>query len=133
MTVGPQLLVFDFDETIVACNSDVWINQLSPGGTIPSEIKSKYKDDWNEYMRNVFKHLNDSGVSEEQIKKCLEGMPLIPGMKELFLNCKNNGPDKYELIIISDANTVFINHFLLFNGLDKVFRYLLGLNLQFSY
>ena len=33
-----ELVIFDFDETIVECNSDTFINVLAPNGKIPEEI-----------------------------------------------------------------------------------------------
>ena len=124
MTINyPELIAFDFDETIVACNSDTYINQLAPDGSIPQEIYDQIQpDNWTGYMQNVFEYLNQCKVGESQMKKCLETMPLVDGIKELILNCRNSGPHKYELIIISDANTFFINHFLQFHQLDRAFR-----------
>ena len=124
MTINcPELIAFDFDETIVACNSDTYINQLTPDGSIPQSIyDQRQPDNWTGYMQNVFQYLNQCKVGESQMKKCLETMPLVDGIKELILNCRNSGPHKYELIIISDANTFFINHFLQFHQLDRAFR-----------
>jgi len=125
MTIdGPELVVFDFDETIVDCNSDTFINELATDGVIPEEIVQKYYDhnNWIAYMKQVLTYLHKTGVNEEQLRSCLKRMPLIAGMKDLIFNLKNSGPQKYELIIISDANTVFIGQSLEFNQMDKAFR-----------
>ena len=123
--LGPELVVFDFDETIVNCNSDTFINSLATDGRIPLEITDKYFDckNWTEYMRQVFTYLHKIGVTEEDLRNCLKKMPLIDGVKDLILNMKNCGPNKYELIIISDANTLLIGQSLEFHRIDKAFRY----------
>jgi len=126
MTIdGPELVVFDFDETIVGCNSDTFINELSSDGVIPEEIINKYYDykNWTQYMKQVLSYLHRSGVTEQDLRNCLQRMPLVDGMKDLIFNLKNSGPQRFELIIISDANTVFIGHTLEFHQMDKAFRY----------
>lgn len=125
MTIdGPELVVFDFDETIVDCNSDTFINELSSDGRIPEDIINKYYDhnNWTQYMKQVLNYLHKCGVTEENIRNCLQRMPLIDGIKELICNLKNCGPQRFELIIISDANTVFIGQALEFHQIDKAFR-----------
>ena len=121
---GPELVAFDFDETIVDCNSDTFINSLAPDGKIPDHIVKKFYDnnDWTEYMRQVLKYLHECGKTEQEIRDCLKQMPLTKGFKQLIQNMKNCGPNRYELIIISDANTVFIGQCLETNGMDKAFR-----------
>jgi hypothetical protein len=61
MTIdGPELVVFDFDETIVGCNSDTFINELSTDGLIPNEIISKYWDytNWTQCMSSLSINVN---------------------------------------------------------------------------
>ena len=121
---GPELVAFDFDETVVDCNSDTYINCLAPDGRIPDRIVHNYYNDkdWIQYMRHVLAYLHESGVTEKDIRECLNTMPMIKGVKDLIQNMKNCGPNRYELIIISDANTVFISQSLEANGIDKAFR-----------
>ncbi len=75
-------------------------------------------------MKQVFNYLHKCGVTETDIRSCLQRMPLVDGLKDLISNLKNCGPKLFELIVISDANTVFIGHTLEFHQLDKAFRYL---------
>ena len=127
-----DLVVFDFDETIVNCNSDTFINALAPGGTIPDTIWNSFLDDndWTAYMQQVFGYLHRSGVTEQQYKHCLAQLPFVDGMEALLCNLgkltKISGQEqllkKFEVIIISDANTFFINYNLQCNKLDHVIR-----------
>lgn len=117
-----ELVVFDFDETIVDCNSDTFIDVLAPNGTIPQQIIDDYYDHnhWTQYMRHVFAYLHKCGVTQSDYERCLKQMPFVDGMKELFLNLKNSR--QFDAIIISDANGFFIGHTLECHSLDKTFR-----------
>lgn len=51
-----NLLVFDFDHSLIDENSDVYITKLAPERKLPEEIKNLYADDgWTEYMGEIFK------------------------------------------------------------------------------
>lgn len=104
------LLAFDFDHTIITENSDTYIAKLAPGGKLPKSIKDLYSDQgWTQFMGEVFKYLHQHKNTPEQILNCLTEIDFSPGMKEL-LNSLDK--DNTETIIISDANSVFINHIL---------------------
>ena len=120
------LCVFDFDETVVECNSDTWIYTLAPKQMIPDKLKEGFDGvNWTGYMRNVFDYLYECGVTREDYEKCLHQMPFVPGMKELLTtlaNAKdNNGSPKYELAICSDANSFVISAFLEHHKLGTAF------------
>lgn len=111
------LLVFDFDHSIIDANSDHYVTKLVP--PIPAEIKESYNSQcWVYYMGAVFEHLHKVGITPEQILKCMNEIPFISGMKDLlqFMN-----RDNVELIIISDANSVFIKQILQNAALDDLF------------
>lgn len=127
-----ELVVFDFDETVVDCNSDTFINKLAPdGGRIPDEMVDKFLTDrdWTAYMQQVFNYLHQNGVTQDAYKQCLATMPLVDSMKWLFdqlhsTQCKetNKLNKRFDVIIISDANTFFINYSLEVNGMAKTVR-----------
>uniref|UniRef100_A0A2C9JMV3 Pyridoxal phosphate phosphatase PHOSPHO2 n=1 Tax=Biomphalaria glabrata TaxID=6526 RepID=A0A2C9JMV3_BIOGL len=123
-TTGRLLLVFDFDHSLIDENSDTYICKLAPGGTLPDEIKELYKEDgWTEYMAEIFKFLHSNGCTKETLISCLSEIPLTEGMKELLSYTK--ATENCDHIIISDANSVFIEHILkhhdIFNVIDQVF------------
>ncbi|KAK7479336.1 hypothetical protein BaRGS_00029414 [Batillaria attramentaria] len=111
------LLVFDFDHTLIDDNVDISVTKLAPGGEMPEEVESLYSDDgWTKYMGAVFQYLHENGVSAADIRKHVEQLPLTTGMKELFEYVQKAGG--FESIIISDANSVFIQYILEYCGLD---------------
>ncbi|KAM5280507.1 pyridoxal phosphate phosphatase PHOSPHO2 [Ctenodactylus gundi] len=106
------LLVFDFDNTIIDDNSDTWIVQCAPDQKLPIELKNSYqKGFWTEFMDRVFKYLGDEGVREDEMKRTMTSIPFSPGMMELFNFIRKN-KDKFDCIIISDSNSVFIDWIL---------------------
>ncbi|XP_040827622.1 pyridoxal phosphate phosphatase PHOSPHO2 isoform X2 [Ochotona curzoniae] len=103
------LLVFDFDNTIIDDNSDTWIVQCAPDRKLPVELRESYqKGFWTEFMGRVFKYLGDEGVGEEEMKRAVTSIPFTPGMVELFSFIRKN-KDKFDCIIISDSNSIFID------------------------
>lgn len=120
-----ELVVFDFDDTVVNCNSDTWVDQLAPDGKIPKDIRAIFDGvNWTNYMAAVFKYLFANGVTREDYERCLHAMPFVQHVKELLeeLASKPSAHGrKYELIVISDANTFFIQTFLEHHSLFKAF------------
>ncbi|XP_012882461.1 PREDICTED: pyridoxal phosphate phosphatase PHOSPHO2 [Dipodomys ordii] len=106
------LLVFDFDNTIIDDNSDTWIVQCAPDQKLPIELQDSYqKGFWTEFMGRVFKYLGNEGVGEDEMKRTMLSMPFTPGVVELFNFIREN-KDKFDCIIISDSNSVFIDWIL---------------------
>lgn len=104
------LVAFDFDHTVIDDNSDIYVSNLCPNGTIPQDIKDKYSDrGWTDYMGAIFEYLHSKGVTEADLKSCIEEIPLTEGMEELL---KYLAADKFDVIIISDSNSMFINYTL---------------------
>ena len=110
MAAEKTLLAFDFDHTVVDGNSDVVVQKLY-SLPFPDEIKSLYSavDGWTDFMAAIFSLFHQSGISVEDIKQKILTIPLVPGMKELFEHLLD---DSYEVIIVSDANTLFIDWLL---------------------
>ena len=125
-----ELVVFDFDETIVNCNSDTFINILAPNGKMPKSIWDSYlnENDWTIYMHQVFLYLHQQGVREEHYKTCLIQMPFVDSMKKLIYSLAHPPPElnkRFEIIILSDANTFFINCTLEHHKLTSCIKYVL--------
>lgn len=67
-----RLFVFDFDHTVVDCNTDTIIYHVLPDKDLPKNIKTLYDGkDWNSFMKNVFDHIHMQGVSKDQIEQCI--------------------------------------------------------------
>ena len=120
----PILCIFDFDQTVIDCNSDTWIHKLGPGEKVPIELRKDVE--WTEYMRRTFEYLFKNGVTRGDYEKCLKQMPFVAGMKELFTTLANakdiNGLPKYEILICSDSNTFFISTFLEHHKFDTAIK-----------
>lgn len=119
---GKNLFVFDFDETIIQHNSDTYFYKILPGSDLPQTVKQTLKPGhWLDFMRNVCDHLEKTQISPMKIKETLEEVPLTNGFKELleFLHSNKN---TFDSIIISNANTLFVDWILEKHGLKRVFN-----------
>lgn len=114
----PKLLaVFDFDHTIIEDNSDIVVRKLIPCSIITDQVKNLYKTNgWTLYMQEIFKLLHKNNITETEIKKAMESIPAVDKMDEVLKWLKDSNS---EVIIISDSNSLFINHWLLYNNLDS--------------
>lgn len=112
------LVAFDFDHTMIDGNSDIHITHLCPEGEVPPDIKEKYSDkSWTYYMAAIFEHLHKHGIQREDLKRSVCEIPLTEGMDELLKYLEN---DLFEVIVISDSNSVFIDYSLEHFGLGRV-------------
>jgi len=117
---GP-LLVFDFDCTIIHVDGDDEVQKLHPEGKIPesSELHGLYSSvGWTKFMGGVFKLLHEHKIKKEAILNLMESLEFIPGMEDLIR--KSVGEHNAKVIIISDSNSVFINHILQHKKLDHL-------------
>lgn len=114
----PKLLaVFDFDHTIIEDNSDIVVRKLIPCDIIPDKVKNLYKTNgWTLYMQEIFKLLHKHNITETEIRKAMESIPAVEKMDELLKWLKESNS---EVIIISDSNSFFINHWLAYNDLNR--------------
>jgi pyridoxal phosphate phosphatase PHOSPHO2 len=110
------VIVFDFDKTIIDCDSDNWLidelgftdlfNQLLP--TMP----------WNSVMDKMMMEIHANGVTIEEIEKVLRRIPIhhriVPAIKAAYaLGC--------DLRVVSDANMFYIETILKHLGISEYF------------
>ncbi|XP_060112376.1 phosphoethanolamine/phosphocholine phosphatase [Heteronotia binoei] len=122
-TQSPKyLLIFDFDETIINENSDDSVLRALPGKQLPESIRQTYREGfYNEYMQRVLKYMGDQGVKMADFKAVYENIPLTPGMRDLFQSLSQH-QDRFETILISDANMFGIECALKATGAYPLFR-----------
>lgn len=114
------LVAFDFDHTVVDDNTDAVARNLLPkDALISAEEVYKETDSWTLYMREIFKCLYEMNVSKQELVSAIQNIKPINDMDNLI---KRLNKDRYEGIIISDSNSVFISEWLKFNNLDNFFR-----------
>ncbi|KAK9281219.1 hypothetical protein L1049_004114 [Liquidambar formosana] len=110
------VVVFDFDKTIIDCDSDNWVvdelaatdlfNQLLP--TMP----------WNSLMDRMMKELHSQGKTIQDIVEVLKRVPMHPRVIPAIKSANALGCD---LKIVSDANLFFIETILEHHGLRNYF------------
>ncbi|XP_046894907.1 probable phosphatase phospho1 isoform X1 [Hypomesus transpacificus] len=114
------LIFFDFDETIVDESSDDVVVQAAPGQYLPGWLKDTYRPGhYNEYMQRVLAYMAESGVTESAIRAVIEKIPASPGMLTLFKFLRTR--QDFEMVLVSDANTFFIESWLRRVGARQLF------------
>jgi len=117
-----MIAAFDFDNTIIQVNSDTYIDKLVKNSiaTFPSHVEQTYNTHgWTARMQAVFDLMHSEfNVTETDLVKCLKEIEVDESMKKLLRVLKEKN---YELVIISDANTIFIEVILKQNGLNDLF------------
>ncbi|BFG01037.1 pyridoxal phosphate phosphatase PHOSPHO2 [Drosophila madeirensis] len=107
-----RLAAFDFDHTIVAQNTDTVVRDLLPPEVVSSRTLNELveNDCWTEYMSEVFRLLHVQQVTEARIRDTIRVIPEVPGFVRLIkhLHKKLN----FDMIIISDSNSVFIEEWV---------------------
>lgn len=119
----PLLLALDFDETIASKDTDIVAQTLIPGD-VPNEIKKLWSLETGciPYMKRIFKLLQTHGLGQESIETVVREITPVPGLENLLKNLHSNN---CEIIIISDANIIFIDkwlkHWSLRHTVEKIF------------
>ena len=110
------LLTFDFDQTIINHDSDEAMITLHPQPTaLPLLTDFETQCD---YMNKIFEVLHSSGIKKHDILTILESLSITEGFENLLKFVSNLNAD---LIIISDSNRFFIEHFLKHHNLTHHF------------
>ncbi|KAL7850367.1 hypothetical protein SRHO_G00197160 [Serrasalmus rhombeus] len=116
------LIFFDFDETLVDECSDDAVVSAAPGGSLPSWLKDTYRPGrYNEYMQRVLAYLAEQGVTPGTIINTIERLPPCPGIPALLRFLMSRPPRDFEIVCVSDANTVFIEAWLQNLGFRQLF------------
>lgn len=110
------VIVFDFDLTIIDCDSDPWvIEQLGATQLFRSLLPSL---PWNSLMDKMMWELHQQGKTISDIEESLKTIPLHPEMIRAIEFAFSLGCD---LRIVSDANMFFITTILQAHGLLEYF------------
>lgn len=116
--IQKELVVFDFDETIVDCNSDSWVHQLAKDKKIPEKLEYYLGQDYFKHVQSVLAFLHKEGINEKDYFDCLSLMPQVSGIVEPLITTLGSMKDKYDIVILSDANSFFISSYLKSIGLE---------------
>ncbi|XP_075212770.1 pyridoxal phosphate phosphatase PHOSPHO2-like isoform X2 [Lycorma delicatula] len=116
-----NLVVFDFDHSIVDDNSDTVARSLVPSDYSLESAENVYEKtgSWTLYMKEIFSCLHKIQVSKDDIISAIHNIPPIRNMENVIKMLNN---DNFEVIVISDSNFVFINEWLEGRKLEKVVK-----------
>ncbi|KAJ3695064.1 hypothetical protein LUZ60_000441 [Juncus effusus] len=110
------VVVFDFDKTIIDCDSDNWVVD----GLGETELFEKLLPTmpWNSLMDRMMSELHAKGKSIEDIEETLKRAPIDPNVITAIKAAYALGCD---LRVLSDANQFFIEAILKHHGLREYF------------
>lgn len=100
----------------------------TPGADKYSE--KGYPNGWVSYMQYIFDMLRDRNISEDTIREAMRNVPANPGMIALIKTLHDD--HDFDIIIISDANTLFIDTWLAANGLTEYVKRVFSHKAEFS-
>lgn len=118
--IQKDLIVFDFDETLIDCNSDSFVHKLAPNGRIPEDLEYRHGQDYFKHVQSVLSYLHEQKVTEKDYFECLSKMPSVPGMFDTLISTLGKYRDKYDIVICSDSNSFFINSYLKAKSCDHL-------------
>ncbi|XP_028790572.1 inorganic pyrophosphatase 2-like [Neltuma alba] len=109
------VVIFDFDSTIIECDSDNWV--LDHFGLTEKFYQLLQNTPWNPLMDQTMKELHSQGKPMEEIVHILKRTPIHPHIVPAIEAAYSLGCD---LKIVSDANIFFIKTILKHHGvLDR--------------
>ena len=119
--MADTLVIWDFDWTLINENSDTYVIDRC-GGPEATQMMKAFDEStfWTERMSRMCEHLTGQlGVTERDISACMRGIPVFAENLELVraLGAKENVAQ----VIVSDANTLFIESYLAEMGLQDCF------------
>ncbi|CAE7032272.1 unnamed protein product [Symbiodinium sp. CCMP2456] len=124
-----RLLVWDYDWSLINTNSDTFVvEKLRP--ELMAHFRSPCSDGWTALMDRQMKALFDLGVSRGLVEQCVSSVPVF---EENLLAVRRAAEAEAAQIVLSDANTVFIEAFLQSAGLRSCFSEIITNAAEFNY
>ncbi|XP_039961699.1 probable phosphatase phospho2 [Bactrocera tryoni] len=114
MVFGPpkrRLLIFDFDETLTSMDSTSLLRDLLPVYRRPKEI-NELKEGRIAYLNTLFTELRAAGYSSTELRRLIAAIPPVPSIVDFIKHLYESCDPKYDIIIISDCSSIFINDWL---------------------
>ncbi|KAL5728832.1 3'(2'),5'-bisphosphate nucleotidase [Ranunculus cassubicifolius] len=110
------VVVFDFDKTIIDCDSDNWVLDNLGASDLFEELLRTMP--WNTAMNIMMKELHSQGRTIQEIADILKTAPMDPKVISAIKSAHALGCD---LRVVSDANVFFIETILKHHGLIDYF------------
>ena len=114
-----RLVVFDYDWSLIDCNSDEAVLDLHP--SLHQEMRKLRREgmQWTQLVDHMLTMLADLGVARSDILSHIAAVPVQDGMLEA-VRLAHSLPNT-RLAIVSDANHAFISAMLQRHCLEEVF------------
>lgn len=122
--VGPPLVVWDFDWSLINANSDTAIiSVIDPSGKTRERMEKEYDAGdlgWTEMIDWVLGVLHaEHGCTPAKLDAALAALPMLDGALQAVAAARAAGAEQR---ILSDANNVFIDAVLAARGLGEDFK-----------
>ena len=122
------LVIWDFDWTLINENSDTYVIEQCGGAGATAKMKALTGLFWTQRMSLMLQHLTGRlgahvgaglGVTAADMARCMKGIPVFPENLDL-VRALGEREDVVQ-VIVSDANTLFIETYLEQMGLGGCF------------
>ena len=120
MKSNKNLLIFDFDETLVDQDSLYEVANKCLSKEEYDKVVELDQTDYFDSFNYFFKIIKEIGMTLQDYHKKLEQLELSPKMKELFEFIRKN-KSKYEMIILSGDIDYTIKYVLKYHGFLDLF------------
>lgn len=110
------LVVFDFDHTLIDCNSDPWVVDHLGASDLMRSLRPSLS--WTDLMDTMMTEIHARGNAISDIEDSLRKIPVQPEMIRAIQTAHSEG---CMLRVISDANVFFIKTVLASHDLEKFF------------
>ena len=123
------LFVWDFDWTIVNCNSDEYVPASFLGVDVSTQRLRKMihrygPTKWHDCVASLINScMEEQGCRMQDICNVAASMPYLANVRGSLLDVNENRVHSCGQAIISDGNTVFIREFLKANSMEHFFTY----------
>ncbi|KAF0683868.1 Aste57867_24094 [Aphanomyces stellatus] len=114
---APGLVVFDYDWSLINCNSDTYIfEQRQPD--LMEHLRQLCKDGlkWTQAIDQTLAKLT---CTKQELLDTIARVPVQPGMLDAVHLAHEKG---WDVVIVSDANTDFIRSMLELHGLTSIIQ-----------
>ncbi|GAC92991.1 hypothetical protein PHSY_000551 [Pseudozyma hubeiensis SY62] len=116
---GKQLIVFDFDWSLVDQDTDRYVHEvLCP--PLRAELQRRKKSEqFTDLCASLLVKLHQQGATPDDIRSALQTLPFHPGVKRGVSNLKAAGQTTF--FLLSNSNTVYIDTILRHHKLESLF------------
>ncbi|EJD52395.1 hypothetical protein AURDEDRAFT_81973 [Auricularia subglabra TFB-10046 SS5] len=121
--VATQLLICDFDWSVVDQDTDRWVAEVlsTPMRRKMEDLEAEAKIQWTEIVAQALVELHGQGFTRQNIEAALEAIPFHPAMKRGLLHLKGTTSPATTFFCLSNANSVYISTVLKAHNLADLY------------